>query len=123
MPTLRRQRDLDRVFQSGQWRRLRPVAVGTYHREDGEPTRFAFIAGRRIGNAVRRNRARRRMREALRLMLPEVRAGADVVLAARHDTPEIDFRTLQKAIRSALDAEGLLQTECAPADKRRNRMT
>lgn len=108
MPTLRRQRDLDRVFQAGHWRRLRPVAVGTYHRDDRGPTRFAMVAGRRIGTAVRRNRARRRMREALRGMLSEIRGGADVVLAARQETADVDFRVLQQAIHRALSDEGLL---------------
>jgi len=108
IPTLRRQSDLDRVFSEGRWRRMRPVAVGTYHRGDDEPSRFAMVAGRRIGKAVRRNRARRRIREALRGMLSEIAGGADVVLAARQETAEIDFRILQQAIRSALKAESLL---------------
>ncbi|MBD3292001.1 MAG: ribonuclease P protein component [Armatimonadia bacterium] len=108
IPTLRRQRDLDRVFSEGHWRRMRPVAVGTYHRPDDEPSRFAMVAGRRIGTAVRRNRARRRMREALRGMLANIEGGADVVLAARRETAEVDFRVLQQAIRNAMTAEGLL---------------
>ncbi|MGI5819990.1 MAG: ribonuclease P protein component [Armatimonadota bacterium] len=108
MPTLRRQQDLDRVFQEGRWRRMRAVAVGTYSRDDDGPSRFAVVAGRRIGTAVRRNRARRRIREALRLMVPEIRGGADVVLAARQDTPDVDFRVLQQAIRRVLVCEGLL---------------
>jgi ribonuclease P protein component len=108
MPTLRRQGDLDRVFDEGHWRRLRPVAVGTYHRGDDDPSRFAMVAGGRIGNAVRRNRSRRRMREALRGMLDEIDGGADVVLAARRETADIDFRILQQAIRTALRSEGLL---------------
>ncbi len=73
-----------------------------------------MVAGRRIGTAVRRNRARRRMREALRGILPEIREGADIVLAARNETAEIDFSALQGAIRNALEAEGLL------ADDRRD---
>ena len=114
MPTIRRARDLDRVFSEGHWRRLRPVAVGILHRGDAEQTRYAFVAGRRVGTAVRRNRARRRMREVIRLMMPEIAAGADVVLAARQETGEIDFRLLQSAIRQALAGEGLL-VEPAPA--------
>jgi len=108
MPTLRRQRDLDTVFQEGNWRRLPQVAVGVLHRGDGEPSRFAFVAGRRIGTAVRRNRSRRRMREALRGLLAQVLPGADIVLAARQETPEVEFTALQQAIRRALDHEGLL---------------
>ena len=115
MPTLRRPRDLDRVFDEGHWRRLRPVAIGIYHRGDEDQTRFAFVAGRRVGNAVRRNRARRRMREALRSMMTETGPGADVVLAARQDTAEVDFRVLQAAIRNALAGEGLL-SEIGPED-------
>lgn len=40
-------------------------------------------------------------------MLPTIRAGADVVLAARDETPDIDFSLLRRAIRSALQSEGL----------------
>jgi len=56
-------------------------------------------------------------------MLTEIRGGADVVLAARDDTTEIDFRTLQKAIRSALEGEGLLTAKESPAGNRRDRST
>lgn len=92
---------------------MRPVAVGTYHRDDDDPSRFAVVAGGRIGKAVRRNRARRRMREALRGMFAEIGGGADVILAARRETAEIDFRVLQQAIRNALRAEGLIDEETA----------
>lgn len=106
--TLRRQSDIDRVFQAGRWRRGPGVSVATWHRGDDQPTRAAFVAGRRIGTAVRRNRARRRLREAYRLLAHELAPGADVVLVAREDTAEINFGHLQAAIREALAAEGLL---------------
>ena len=114
MPTIRRARDLDRVFSEGHWRRLRPVAVGILHRGDAEQTRYAFVAGRRVGTAVRRNRARRRMREVIRTMMPEIAPGADIVLAARQETGEVDFRLLQSAIRQALAGQGLLLTSRPP---------
>jgi len=108
--TLRRQGDIDRVFQEGRWRRLGPVAVGAWRRGDCGPTRVAFVAGRRVGKAVRRNRARRRVREAYRLLGERVRPGADVVLVAREQTPDMSFDRLQAAIREALAAEGLLDS-------------
>jgi ribonuclease P protein component len=43
----------------------------------------AFIAGRRVGDAVRRNRARRILRAAWRQVAPRVRDGYDIVWVAR----------------------------------------
>ena len=46
------------------------------------PTRAGLITAKRIGGAVRRNRARRLLREALRALGPEMPAGWDLVLIA-----------------------------------------
>jgi ribonuclease P protein component len=43
----------------------------------------AFVAGRRVGGAVIRNRARRVLRAAWRELAPRVREGFDVALVAR----------------------------------------
>lgn len=43
----------------------------------------AFVAGRRVGGAVVRNRARRVLRAAWREIAPDVRPGLDVALVAR----------------------------------------
>jgi ribonuclease P protein component len=43
----------------------------------------AFVAGRRVGGAVLRNRARRILRAAWRELAPRVAQGNDVVLVAR----------------------------------------
>jgi len=108
MEMLRRQRDIDRVFRGGRWQRMPAVAVGVYERGDADATRVAFVAGRRVGTAVRRNRSRRRLREAWRLMADRIRPGADVVAVARDRTADVDFRRLQDEMRRALAAAGLL---------------
>ena len=99
---LRKSRDLDRVFQHGRWRRAGAVSVGVLRGEEDRAARVAFVAGRGIGNAVKRNRARRRLREALRTVSLELAAGADIVLLARGDTGEVAFAQLQAEIRDAL---------------------
>jgi ribonuclease P protein component len=43
----------------------------------------AFVAGRRVGRAVNRNRARRILRAAWRELAPRVREGYDIALVAR----------------------------------------
>lgn len=51
--------------------------------DSDEPTRFGFITSRRVGNAVTRNRIRRRLREIVRLARPELKSGFWIVLIAR----------------------------------------
>ncbi len=46
-------------------------------------TRYGFTAGRSVGSAVRRNRAKRLLREAARALAPQVAPGWDLVLIAR----------------------------------------
>jgi ribonuclease P protein component len=79
-------------------------------------SRFGFVVGKRIGKAVERNRARRRMREAVRLSIPAISPGYDIVFVIR-DPAVIDlpFHTLQTTVRDLLQRTGLWQTPEAPA--------
>lgn len=67
-----------------------------------ECVRLGFTATRKIGGAVERNRARRRLREAARLVMPEAgRPGWDYVLVARADTLTRPFVQLTEDLRAA----------------------
>jgi ribonuclease P protein component len=53
-------------------------------RDDDGPARFGFTVSRKVGTAVERNRARRRLKEMVRLTTMErVKPGHDYVLVAR----------------------------------------
>ena len=71
-------------------------------RPAGDPAgafpRIGLTAGRVLGNAVERNRIRRRMREAVRLHLAELPPGVDVVLHPRRMVIDVDFAQLEKEV-------------------------
>ncbi len=71
--------------------------------EDG-PARVGFTCSKKVGNAVARNRAKRRLREIARLVLPShARPGWDYVLIGRAGTTATrDFIQLQADLRAAL---------------------
>lgn len=84
--------------------RTRGVVLQARHRNDDGPARVGFTVTKKIGNAVTRNRSRRRMKEAVRLNLPDrVMAGCDYVFIGRADTRIQAFAALQSDIRFAVD--------------------
>ncbi|WP_435166308.1 ribonuclease P protein component [Falsirhodobacter sp. 1013] len=73
-------------------------------RDDDGPMRVGFTCSKKLGNAVARNRAKRRLREIARLVLTEAgRPGWDYVLVGRPGTTATrDFAALREDLRLAL---------------------
>ncbi len=60
------------------------LMVVKFLKNDFEKTRFGFIVSRKVSpRAVSRNRVRRILREQIRLRLPEIKKGLDVVIIAK----------------------------------------
>ncbi len=78
-------------------------------RGDNAPARLGFTVTKKVGNAVIRNRTRRRLKEAARLLLrDQPLAGADLVLVGRDTTRSRDFAALREDLRRALAKVGVL---------------
>jgi ribonuclease P protein component len=77
-------------------------------RDDTAPARLGFTVTKRVGNAVQRNRVRRRLKEAARLTLAEQKlTGVDLVLIGREATLQRDFMALREDLRRALARTGV----------------
>ena len=83
--------------------RRKALVVQARARKGSEVIGAGFTATKKIGNAVTRNRAKRRLREAARLLLPlHGRLGTDYVFIARMDTATIGWQRLLDDMESAL---------------------
>ncbi|MDU8946324.1 ribonuclease P protein component [Ovoidimarina sediminis] len=80
------------------------VLQGIDRRDETPALRIGFTCSKKVGNAVARNRAKRRLREAARAVLPDHgRPGWDYVLIGRKDaTAALPFEDLVSDLRTAL---------------------
>jgi ribonuclease P protein component len=87
-------------------RRQRAGPVSLRHLSDGsdDPPRVAYAIGRRFGNAVERNRARRRLRAAVALESGELRAGGVYLFSAERSVMALPFPTLRAHVTTLLRA-------------------
>ena len=88
--------------------RSHPLLIVRVVRTDLDTARFGLSIGRRVRGAVTRNRVRRRLREALRVMAPSFQPGWDVLIIARPALVEADHDALVGALQRTLVRGGVL---------------
>lgn len=93
--------EYDAVYKEGRRKTGREFAV--FLRPNGlEISRFGWSIKRSLGNAVRRNRIRRRIREIIRLKRQEILRGWDVVIHPRSSVATSKFSTLEEDLLKLL---------------------
>lgn len=88
------------IFRHGK-RTERPSLLVLWRRWEG-PCQVGFAVSRRVGGAVRRNRAKRRLREAYRTTPHNLPAGLQLVCVAKEAAVDAPFEMLQREMREAL---------------------
>ena len=107
---LRRRTDFERLWAKGKryshhWLRLMVLPNGLAH------NRYGFVASRRVGKAVVRNRLRRQLREMIRAIQADLQAGYDVVIVAQPALVGQPSAAIRRIIRKLALEAGLLNGE------------
>ena len=102
------------VFSTGRSYAQGSVVLYVAKRSTGAgPARAGFVVSRKVGGAVSRNRAKRLLREALRLEGRDLPDGFDLVVIARPSVAGASYHDVASDLRGVLSAAGLQQGEGA----------
>ena len=113
---LKRRAEFLRVAAKGRKAPVHGLVLQALVRDDTAPARVGFTVTKKVGNAVVRNRTRRRLKEAARLLLRDQGlAGVDLVLIGRDATRARPFADLIDDVRRALGKTGVVLAGGSPS--------
>ena len=99
---LRKRSEFDQVYSSG--RRYSSALFSAFLLKTESPAaKVGFTVRRGLGRAARRNRIRRRMRDAVRLHLPGIGPGWNIVFHPRPSVFDVEFSRLEQEVSRLFD--------------------
>lgn len=83
-----------------------PLFVLYLRKNGGDVNRLGITTSKTVGKAVQRNRCRRVLKEAYRLLEPELKTGYDIVLVARTRTGQVAMNAVKDLLKTVLQRQG-----------------
>ena len=105
---LRKKSDFDSIYNRGKSVGDRYVVL--FYRKNNLPyNRTGFLASKKVGNSVQRNRARRLMKESYRHLLPALPTGYDFIIIARNTISGKKCMEVERSLMSAFKRTGVIK--------------
>jgi len=107
---LRNRKDFDNLYRKGKSSGSKYVVV-FFVKNGLDFSRKAFLASKKVGNSVARNRARRLMKEAFRQLEGDLPSGYDVLFIARNTIHEAKCDDVLRSIRGIFKKAGFIKAK------------
>lgn len=112
--SIKESKDFRRVYRNGKSKVDRLIVVYVL-RSDKEISRVGFSVSKKVGNAVIRNKIKRRLREIFRNNVDSFKYIVDIVVVARKDAATADYQSLEKSFLGHLT--NLNMFDCEEGDE------
>jgi len=106
--------DFERVYKNGRRHFSANLTVFYLTRESGEGIRVGFTVSRALGDAVDRNRMKRRLREAVRMNRLGTTVPVDIVINPKRSLLKAEFSDIAKEISRAFEVVELKAHKSGP---------
>ncbi|MDE5974040.1 MAG: ribonuclease P protein component [Eubacterium sp.] len=105
--TLKQNKDFRRLYYRGKNKASSCIVTYVMKNRSGE-TNYGITTGKKIGNAVKRNRARRLIRTAFSELEQRLNSSYDIVFVARTKTSQVKMQEVKAQMEEQLKALGAL---------------
>lgn len=107
---LRNKKDFSRIYSKGKSIGDRYVVL-FFKKNNQDYSRTAFLASKKVGNSVKRNRARRLMKESIRLLDFKLPCGYDYIFIARNTINGRSYSDVSRSVKSAIKRSRILNEQ------------
>ena len=108
--SLKRHKEFRYTYRVGRSHSL-PLLTLVVAKSRSATVRVGFSVSKRVGNAVQRNRAKRRMRACISPMVDRLRGGCNIIFVAKPEVLDAPFSELQQQMETLIKRAGLRREE------------
>ena len=100
---LKKKKDFEKVFKKGKAKKGKFFLI-KFIKNELKTIRIGFVVSKKISNkATKRNKLKRRMREATKMFLPSLPLGMDIVIVALRGSENLDFDQIRNHLEDLLN--------------------
>ena len=114
--SLKRNKEFRHTYRDGRSAGSKSMVL-IYVLKKSPEVRIGFSVGKKLGNAVTRNRTKRRLREAITPLIPSIKPGSKLIFIAKPPILEESFQSLRSSMRYLLRKAELLDTAPKTAEE------